>query len=88
MSIDSEAHDPEARSRFREAVAAVGEPARLTLELGKAVELLASTGWQEIAERDTTDSSVDEDSDEDIDEAARQRRRSVGFLIAKAAAGT
>jgi len=90
MSIDGEAHDPEARARFREAVAAIGEPARLTLELGEAVELLASTGWQELAATDTTDSSVDEDSDdsdEDSDEAAQQRRRSVGFLIAKAAAG-
>jgi methyltransferase (TIGR00027 family) len=84
MSIDSDAHDPEARSRFREAVAEIGEPALLTLELAEAIELLASSGWQELAGMDGTKSSADEDSDE----AVQQRRRSVGLLIAKTGAGT
>jgi methyltransferase (TIGR00027 family) len=86
MSIDSEGHDPEARSRFREAVAAMGEPARLTLELGEAIELLASTGWQELAATDASGSSADDD--EDGDDAAQERRRWAGLLIAKTAAGS
>jgi methyltransferase (TIGR00027 family) len=88
MSIDSDAHDPEARSRFREAVAAMGEPARLTLELDQAVELLASTGWQELAEMTDTDGPSDDDGDEDGDEAAQERRRWAGLLIAKTPSGT
>jgi O-methyltransferase involved in polyketide biosynthesis len=91
MSIESDAHDPEVRSRFREAVAAIGEPARLTLELAEAVELLASTEWQELAEVHATGSSAgednDEDGDEDGDDAAQQRRRSVGLLLAKVIPG-
>jgi methyltransferase (TIGR00027 family) len=86
MSIDSEGHDPEARSRFREAVAAMGEPARLTLELGEAIELLASTGWQELAATDASGSSADDD--EDGDDAAQERRRWAGLFIAKTAAGS
>jgi methyltransferase (TIGR00027 family) len=88
MSIDSDAHDPEARSRFREAVAAMGEPARLTLELDQAVELLAGTGWQELAEMTDTDGPSDDDGDEDGDEAAQERRRWAGLLIAKTPSGT
>jgi methyltransferase (TIGR00027 family) len=92
MSIDSEAHDAEARSSFREAVAAVGEPARLTLELAEAIELLASTGWREIAEVEATsrpaDGDNDDDEDEDDDDALQLRRRSVGLLVAKAAEAT
>jgi methyltransferase (TIGR00027 family) len=88
MSIDSDAHDPEVRSRFREAVAAMGEPARLTLELDQAVELLASTGWQELAEMTDTDGPSDDDGDEDGDEAAQERRRWAGLLIAKTPSGT
>jgi methyltransferase (TIGR00027 family) len=87
MSIDSDAHDPEARSRFREAVAAMGEPARLTLELDEAIELLASTGWQELAEMAATAGSADEDSEEDSDEAAQDRRRWAGLLIARTPVG-
>ncbi|MGD0809333.1 MAG: class I SAM-dependent methyltransferase [Acidimicrobiales bacterium] len=89
MSIDSDSHDPEARSRFREAVASIGEPARLTLELSEAIELLASTGWQDLgmsAAESSFDENSDEDNDEDSDEAVQQRRRSVGLLIAKAVA--
>jgi methyltransferase (TIGR00027 family) len=88
ISIDSEAHDPEARARFRDAVAAMGEPARLTLGLDEAIALLASTGWQELAEVTATDGSTDEDSEEDSDEAAQQRRRWAGLLIAKIPAPT
>jgi len=88
MSIDSDAHDPEARARFRDAVPAMGEPARLTLELDEAIELLASTGWQELAEVGATDGSDNEDSEEDSDEVAQQRRRWAGLLIAKTPAAT
>jgi methyltransferase (TIGR00027 family) len=88
MSIDSEAHDPEARARFRDAVAAMGEPARLTLELDEAIELLAGTGWQELADTGATGGSADEDSEEDSDEAVQQRRRLAGLLIAKIPAAT
>jgi len=89
VSVKSEAHDPEERSRFRDAVAAIGEPARLTLELAEAVELLASTGWQELAESPADGEPAGEGSEgsEDSDEAMarRQRRRSVGLLIAQIA---
>jgi methyltransferase (TIGR00027 family) len=79
MSVDSDARDREARSRFQETVASIGEPARLTLELGAAVELLASAGWRELAEMDGTDGPADQDT--------QQRRRSVGLLLAKASPG-
>ncbi len=92
MSIDSEAHDVEARSRFRESVAAVGEPARLTLELAEAIELLAGTGWREVADIEAavrhSEGDNDGDDDEDDDEALQLRRRSVGLLLAEAAEGT
>jgi hypothetical protein len=66
----------------------MGEPARLTLELDEAIELLASTGWQELAEMVAADGSADEDAEEDCDEAAQQRRRWAGLFLAKTTAGT
>jgi methyltransferase (TIGR00027 family) len=65
----------EARSRFQASVAALGEPARSTLDAGQATELLARTGWHVIA-----------DGADDSDAAARRDRlRSAGLLTASAA---
>jgi methyltransferase (TIGR00027 family) len=87
MSIDSELHDAEVRSRFREAVAAMGEPTRLTLELDEAVGLLASSGWQELSEMEARGGTADEDSEEESDDASQQRRRWAGLLVAKRGGG-
>jgi methyltransferase (TIGR00027 family) len=66
----------EARSRFQASVAALGEPARSTLEADAATELLARTGWQVMA----TDGADDADAI-----ARRERLLSVGLLTATAA---
>lgn len=80
VSVNSGSHDPDARSRFQENVAAIGEPVRSTMELAEAIELLARTGWQELV-----DGVGSTDSDEA--RARQQRRRATGLLLAEASPG-
>jgi methyltransferase (TIGR00027 family) len=68
ISVSRSSTDGEARARFQATVAALGEPARSTLEAAQATELLARTGWQVMASED----------------AEGERRLSVGLLIATA----
>ncbi len=67
----SREHDEGARARFQAAVAALGEPARSTLDAGQAQGLLARTGWRTMLGREET-------------AAKRQRLRSAGLLMASA----
>ena len=77
LAISVSLSDPgQARSRFRDTVASLGEPARSTLEADEAEHLLARTGW-----RVTTAGGLD-----DPEAAARQERlRSAGLLAAQPA---
>jgi methyltransferase (TIGR00027 family) len=45
ISVSTSTASSESRSRFQAAVAALGEPAKNTLEAGQAAELLARAGW-------------------------------------------
>jgi methyltransferase (TIGR00027 family) len=65
----------EARARFQAAVAALGEPARSTLEADEATELLARTGWRVLAGDDANDPDA---------AAQRERLHWAGLLIATA----
>ena len=67
----SRADDNGARARFQAAVAALGEPARSTLEAGEAGALLARTGWRIMTGGEET-------------AARRERLRSAGLLMASA----
>ena len=69
ISVSTSGVQAEARSRFQATVAALGEPARSTLEAGQATEVLARTGWQVIAG----------------DDARSERLTSAGLLTATAA---
>jgi methyltransferase (TIGR00027 family) len=76
ISVSVSGTQSEARSRFQATVAALGEPARSTLEAGQATEVLARTGWQVIA---------GDDADDPEAAARRERLRSGGLLTATAA---
>ncbi len=67
----SREHDEGARARFQAAVAALGEPARSTLDAGQAEDLLARTGWRTMLGREET-------------AVKRERLRSAGLLTASA----
>ena len=67
----SRADDNGARARFQAAVAALGEPARSTLEASEAGALLARTGWRIMTGGEET-------------AARRERLRSAGLLMASA----
>ena len=67
----SREHDEGARARFQAAVAALGEPARSTLDAGEAEDLLARTGWRTMPGREDT-------------AARRERLRSAGLITASA----
>ncbi len=54
ISVSLTSADGQARSRFQASVAALGEPARSTLDAGEATELLARTGWRVVASEATT----------------------------------
>ena len=69
ISVSTSGVQAETRSRFQATVAALGEPARSTLEAGQATEMLARTGWQVIAG----------------DDARSERLTSAGLLTATAA---
>ncbi len=75
ISVSRSGADSEARSRFQAAVAALGEPARSTLEADEATGLLARTGWQVTS---------GDDADDPETAARRARLRSVGLLTASA----
>jgi methyltransferase (TIGR00027 family) len=77
VSVSRSGTSDEARSRFRAAVAALGEPARSALEADEATELLGRTGWQVTARDDTGDPEA---------AARRERLRSAGLLTAIAGA--
>jgi methyltransferase (TIGR00027 family) len=49
ISVSTSTAQPEARARLHATLAALGEPARNTLEAGQAAELLARTGWHTTA---------------------------------------
>jgi methyltransferase (TIGR00027 family) len=73
ISVSRSSTSSEARARFQATIAALGEPARSTLEAGDATELLARTGWQVLASEDANDPDA---------AARRERLRSAGLLIA------
>jgi methyltransferase (TIGR00027 family) len=75
ISVSLSGARSEARSRFRDAVAALGEPARSAFEAGDAEELLARTGWHVVAHDDPDDPEA---------AARRERLRYAGLLIARA----
>jgi methyltransferase (TIGR00027 family) len=75
ISVSLSGAHSEARSRFQASVAALGEPARSTLDAGQAVALLARTGWHLL----TSDDAGDRDA-----AARRERLRSAGLLTARA----
>jgi methyltransferase (TIGR00027 family) len=79
ISVSTSGAQGEARSRFQATVAALGEPARSTLEAGQAIEVLARAGWQVVAGDDAADSDA---------AARRERLLSAGLLTAIAAAAT
>ena len=76
ISVSTSGAQAEARSRFQATVAALGEPARSTLEASQATEVLARTGWQVIA---------GDDADGPDGAARRERLPSAGLLTATAA---
>ena len=76
ISVSTASADGETGSRFRASVAALGEPARSTLDAGQATELLARTGWRVTA---------GDDADDPEAVSRRERRRSAGLLLATAA---
>jgi methyltransferase (TIGR00027 family) len=75
ISVSLSRADGGARSRFQDSVAALGEPARSTLEAGQAAELLGRTGWEVVADDDPGDPAA---------AARRDRLRSAGLLTATA----
>ena len=75
ISVSLSSADGEARSRFQASVAALGEPARSTLDAGEATELLARTGWRVMA---------GDDADDPDAAARRERLRTAGLLTASA----
>ena len=76
ISVSTSGAQGEARSRFQATVAALGEPARSTLEAGQAIEALARAGWQVMAGDDAADSDA---------AARRERLLTAGLLTATAA---
>jgi methyltransferase (TIGR00027 family) len=75
ISVSTSTAQAEARARFQATVAALGEPARSTLEAGEAAELLTRTGWHTMASDDA----------DDPDAAVRHARlRLSGLLLASA----
>jgi methyltransferase (TIGR00027 family) len=79
ISVSRSGTPGEARSRFQAAVAALGEPARSTLEADEATELLGRTGWQVTARDEAGDPEAAD---------RRDRLRSAGLLTANAGATT
>ena len=79
ISVSLSGAHGEARSRFAESVAALGEPTRSALGPDQATELLARAGWQV---------TVAGDPDDPEAAARRERLRSAGLLTARAASAT
>ena len=76
ISVSTSGAQGEARSRFQATVAALGEPARSTLEAAQATEVLARAGWQVMAGDDAAGPDA---------AARRARLSSAGLLTATAA---
>ncbi len=74
ISVSRSSTPSEARASFQAAVAALGEPARSTLEADEATELLARTGWRVLAGDDANDPEA----------AQRERLHTAGLLLASA----
>ena len=72
ISVSVSGADAERRARFQASVAALGEPARSTLEPGQATDLLARAGWQVTAAG----------GDDPEATARRERQHSAGLLTA------
>jgi methyltransferase (TIGR00027 family) len=70
----SRPRDDGARARFQATVAALGEPARSTFEVGQAEALLARTGWRIAAAPDDGRPAA----------SRRERLRTAGLLLADA----
>jgi methyltransferase (TIGR00027 family) len=79
ISVSLSGARAEARSRFTESVAALGEPARSALGADEAADLLARAGWPITAPADPDDPEA---------AARRERLRSAGLLTARAAPPT
>jgi methyltransferase (TIGR00027 family) len=77
ISVSRSGADGEARSRFQAAVAALGEPARSTLQADEATGLLVRTGWQ-----------VTRDDADDPEAAARRVRLHLAGLLTASAGPT
>ena len=73
VSVSRSSTSGEARARFQARVAALGEPARSTLEADEATELLARAGWRVLAGDDANDPDA---------AAQRERLHSAGLLTA------
>jgi len=72
VSVSTASPGPAARLRFEAAVAAMGEPARSSLGLVEAGDLLARTGWN----------GLNSNSGDDDAPAWHERLRSIGLLVA------
>jgi methyltransferase (TIGR00027 family) len=85
LSVVAGAQGSEARLRFQETVAAMGEPVRSSMEFTDAIDFLARTGWRELANAPTPGEDADSDEELDADEATArsQRRRTAGLLVAE-----
>jgi hypothetical protein len=95
MSVSFALHDPVARARFHAAVAAMGEPARSTLEPDEAADLMRQAGWELPAgDSFTTDGGMSPDAVAPLgrsstagEESRQERQRRAGFLVATATGG-
>ena len=94
MSVSLALHDPVARARFHAAVAAMGEPARSTLEPDEAADLMRQAGWELPAgDSFTTNGGTNPGAAAPLggstaeEESRQERQRRAGFLVATATGG-
>jgi methyltransferase (TIGR00027 family) len=79
ISVSAMTPDPSARARFEAAVAAMGEPVRSNVGIEEAQEVLGRTGWEMAAANPAGPAGHGE-------QGPRERLRSIGLLVATAAA--
>ena len=93
MSVSFAVGDPVARARFQAAVAAMGEPARSTLEPDEAADLMSQAGWELLASDPFETAggagpaavTTSGDSTPAEEKTRQERQRRAGFLVATAA---